>query len=57
MKQHGWGLDGWEELVEKAIGAKAKAGLQPPSILCEMDQHCPQGNRPAHTTVAKTQAS
>lgn len=57
MEQRGRELDRWEELVEKAIDADAEAGLQPPSILPEMDHRCPRGNRPAHTTVAKAQAS
>ena len=50
-------LDSWEEAIEKAIDAEAKASLQPPSILREMDQRCPRGNRLAYTTVAKFQAS
>ena len=57
MEQRGWELDSWEQLIEKAIEAEAKAGLQPSFILREMDQRCPRGNRPAHTTVAKSQAS
>ena len=57
MEQQGREHDSWEELVEKAIDAEAKASLQPLSILCEMDQRCPRGNRPAHSTVAKSQAS
>ena len=57
MEQRGREHDSWEELVEKAIDAEAKASLQPPSILREMDQHCLCGNRPAHSTVAKSQAS
>ena len=47
MEQRGRELDSWEELVEKAINAEAKASLQPPSILREMDQRCQRGNRPA----------
>ena len=57
MEQRGRENDSWEELVEKAIDVQAKANLQPPSFLREMDQRCPQGNRPAHTTMAKSQAS
>ena len=53
MEQRGREHDSWEELVEKAIDAEAKASLQPPSILREMDQRCPHGNRPAHSTMAK----
>ena len=57
MEQRGRELDSWDELVEKAIDAEAKASLQPPSFIREMDQRCRRGNRPAHTTVAKSQAS
>ena len=57
MEQRGREHDSWEELVEKAIDAEAKTSLQPPLILREMDQRCPRGNRPAHSTVAKSQAS
>ena len=39
------------------IDAEAKASLQPQSILREMDQRCPHGNRPAHATVAKPHTS
>ena len=49
--------DNWKELVKKAINAEAKASLQPPSILYQMDQRCLHGNRLAHSTVAKSQAS
>lgn len=54
MEQRGREIDSWEDLVEKAIDAEAKASLQPPSSIREMDQRCPRGNRLAHTTVAKS---
>ena len=57
MEQRGREKDSWEELVEKAIDAEAKASLQPPSFLKEMDQRFLRGNRPAHTTMTKSQAS
>ena len=44
MKQQRREHDGWEELVKKTINAKAKASLQPPSILCKIDQHCLRDN-------------
>lgn len=53
MEQLGRGLDSWDELVEQAIDAEAKASLH----LQEIDDPCPRGNRPVHTTVAKTKAS
>lgn len=57
MEQRGRELSSWDELVEKAIDAEAKASLQPSSIRREMDQRYPRGNRLVHTTVAKAQAS
>lgn len=57
IEQRGRKLDNWDELVKKAIGAEAKASLQPDSILYEMDHRCPRGNRPAHITVAKSLAT
>lgn len=44
MEQCSRELDSWDELVEKAIDAEAKASLQPAPILRKMDQRCPQGN-------------
>ena len=57
MKQRGQEHNSWEELIEKAINAEAKTSLQPPLILCEIDQRCLHGNRVAYSTVAKSQAS
>lgn len=37
MEQRGRELDSWDQLVEKAIDAEAKAVLQPPSGIREMD--------------------
>ena len=42
-------------MVEKAVDAEAKAGLQPTSYIRGVDHRCPQGNRPAHTNAAKVQ--
>lgn len=57
MEQRGREPNSWDELVEKAIDAEAKASLQPSSILREMNQRCPRGYRLVHTTVAKAKAS
>ena len=57
MEQRGREKDSWEELVEKAIDAEAKASLQPSSFIRDMDQCCPRGNRPAHAIVTKSHAS
>lgn len=55
MEQQRQELDSWKELVKKAINVETKASLQPQSILREMDQRCPHGNRPSHSTLAKSQ--
>ncbi len=55
MEQRGRELDSWEEMIEKAVDAEAKAGLQPTSFIREMDHRCQRGNRPAHVTAAKVQ--
>ncbi len=39
-------LKSWEEVVEKAVDAEAKASLQPPSETEEIDSRCPKGYRP-----------
>lgn len=46
MEKYGRELDSWDKLVKKAIDIKIKVNLQPPSIIREMDQQCPQGNQP-----------
>lgn len=49
MDQNAHQLDGFKELLVKAIKAKAKAGLQPSSYVCKTDYHCLQVSQPAHT--------
>ena len=55
MEQRGRENDSWEELVEKAIEVQVKVNFLPSSFVRDMDQRCPQGNRP--TTMSKSQAS
>ena len=57
MEQRGREKDTWEELVKKAIEAKAKVSLLPSSFLRDMDQRCPQGNRPATLTKSQTSSA
>lgn len=52
MDQRGRELDSWDELVAKTIDAEAKTSLQP-SMLREINQHNPRGNRPSHTFVVQ----
>lgn len=56
IEQRGRELYCWEEMIEKAVDAETKAGLQPTSYIRKMDQRCQRGNRPAHVTAAKAQA-
>lgn len=39
-------LDNWQEVIERAIDAEAKAGRQAPSLARESDARCPRGQRP-----------
>ena len=43
--------------MKKAINVESKTSLQLPLILHEMDQCCQYGNQPAHSNLAKLQAS
>ncbi len=38
-------LDGWEEVVEKAGDAEAKANLQPPFYIRDINVRYPKGHR------------
>ncbi len=40
-------LDGWEEVVEKAGDAEAKANLQPPFYVRDIDVRCLKGHCPS----------
>ena len=47
LDARGRDLDSWEEAVEKAVNAEAKALLQSSSSTHDMDSRYPQENRPA----------
>ena len=47
MDTRGRDLNSWEEAVEKAVNAEAKAMLQSSANTRNMDSRCPRGNRPA----------
>ncbi len=40
-------LDVWKEVMEKAGDVEAKANLQPPFYVREIDSRCPKGHRPS----------
>ncbi len=45
LDHRGQDLDAWEEVVEKAGDAEAKANLQPPFYVRDIDARCPKGHR------------
>ena len=53
MDQKNSQLIDYEELVAKAVRAKAKAGLRPSFYMRETDLSCLWVNRPVHTTAYK----
>ena len=53
--QDNFQLIDYEEMVAKAVKAKAKAGLRLSSYVRETDLSYLRGNRPAHTTMHKVQ--
>ena len=44
-------------MVKKIVNTEAKSALWPCSSTKKMDQNCPPDNRPANSTVAKSQSS
>ena len=49
LDARGRDLDSWDEVVEKAVDAEAKASLQLPSRTREIDFRCPRDERPSKT--------
>ncbi len=47
LDHRGRDLDSWEEVVEKASDVEAKANLQPPFYVRDIDIRCPKGHRPS----------
>ena len=50
-------LESFDQMVKNSVNAKAKSAFRPLSSTKKMDQNCPQGNRLANSTVAKSQGS
>ena len=46
LDTQGRNQDSWEEVVEKAVNAEAKALLQSSSSICDLDSQYPHENRP-----------
>ena len=45
----------FEEMVQRAVNAEAKAGLRSSTMVRESDARCPRGHRPSHNTSSKMQ--
>ena len=45
----------FEEMVQWAVNAKAKAGLRSSIIVQDSNVHCSRGHRPSHNTFLKVQ--
>ena len=47
-------LENFNQMIKKAVNAKAKLALQPCSSTKKIDQNCSWDNRPANSTIAKS---
>ena len=45
----------FEEIVQSAVNAKAKAGLRSSTMVQDLDACCPRGHCPSHNTFSKMQ--
>ena len=45
----------FEEMVQRAVNAEAKAGLRSSTMVRKSDARCPRGHRPSHNTSSKMQ--
>ena len=45
----------FEEIVQRAVNAKAKAGLRSNTIIRDSDIHCPKSYHPSKNTAVKVQ--
>ncbi len=48
-------LDNWQEVIERCINAKAKAGRQASLLTKESDSRCPRGHRPLRSKESRDQ--
>ena len=55
MEQHDREAIDFEEMVQRAVNAEAKAGLRSSAMVRDSDIRCPQGHRPSNNTASKVQ--
>ena len=46
----------FKKMVQRAVNAKAKAGLRSSTMVWDLDACCPKGHRPSHNTSLKVQS-
>ena len=57
LKHQDLKLESFNQMVKKAVVAEAKSAFRPCSSTKKIDQNCLWGNRPANSTIAKSQDS
>ena len=55
MEQQNREFMNFEEMVQRAVNVKVKAGLRSSILIWDSDARCPQGHRPSHNTSSKVQ--
>ena len=55
MEQQDRALTSFEEMVQRAVNAEAKAGLRSSIMVRNADSRCPRGHRPSQNTFTKVQ--
>ena len=55
MEQQDRASTSFEEMVQRAVNAEAKAGLRSSTMVRDSDARCPRGHRPSHNTSSKVQ--
>ena len=55
MEQQDRASTSFEEMVQRAVNAEAKAGLRSSTMVRDLDARCPRGHRPSHNTSSKMQ--
>ena len=53
IEQQDWESVNFEEMVQKAVNAKAKAGLRSTTMVRDSDIRCSRGHRPSNNTTSK----
>ena len=55
IEQQDWEVIDFEEMMQRAVNAEAKAGLRFSAMVRDSDIRCSRGHRPSNNTVSKVQ--